>query len=435
MELVSLKGEKYRPVTLQNFRSLPQLRNMPEEQLFDMEVVGSVLPFRSNNFVVENLIDWNRVPDDPMFRLTFPQREMLKPHHFEQMATALKRGNASKVAQQIRMELNPHPAGQMEHNIPFFEGKKLTGIQHKYRETVLFFPSQGQTCHAFCSFCFRWPQFVGMKDMRMAMSETDLLKRYIQAHPEVSDLLITGGDPMVMRTNTLQTYIQPLLDPNLENLLTIRIGTKALSYWPYRFLDSQEADSLLRLFERIVASGKHLTIMAHFNHPAELQPEVVSKAVARIRSTGAQIRTQSPLLAHINDSPDLWTEMWARQVKLGMIPYYIFMVRDTGAQHYFGVPIVRAWEIFRNAYQRVSGICRTVRGPSMSTDHGKVHILGVVSVGKLNVIALQFIQARNPAWVRRPFLAEYNEQAIWLDQLKPAFGEPEFFFAYEHAVA
>lgn len=433
MELVSLKEEKvkYRPVTLQNFRSLPQLQRMSEEELFDIEVVGNVLPFRSNNFVVENMIDWSRVPDDPMFRLTFPQREMLKPHHFEQMAAALKKGNASQVAHQIRMELNPHPAGQLERNIPLFEGRRLQGVQHKYRETVLFFPSQGQTCHAFCSFCFRWPQFV-LKDMRIAMSETDLLKRYIQSHPDVSDVLFTGGDPMVMRTDILKSYVQPLLD--VENLRTIRLGTKALSYWPYRFLDEPDADNLLRLFEHIVASGKHLTIMAHFNHPVELQPEAVSKAVSRIRSTGAQIRTQSPLLAHINDSPELWAEMWARQVKLGLIPYYFFIVRDTGAQHYFGVPIVRAWEIFRNAYQKVSGICRTVRGPSMSTDPGKVHILGVVQVGSSKAIALQFIQARNPAWVRRPFLAEYDEEAIWFDELKPAFGEP-FFFAQETAVA
>ncbi len=434
MESVSLREEKlkYKPITLQNFRSLPQLKRMSEEQLFDIEVAGNVLPFRSNNFVIENLIDWSQVPDDPMFRLTFPQREMLKPHHFEQMAAALKKGTASHVAHQIRMELNPHPAGQLERNIPLFEGRKLQGVQHKYRETVLFFPSQGQTCHAFCSFCFRWPQFV-LKDMRIAMSEVDLLKRYIQSHPDVSDVLFTGGDPMVMRTEILKTYIQPLL--NVENLRTIRLGTKALSYWPYRFLNESDADNLLRLFECVVASGKHLTIMSHFNHPVELQPEAVSNAIGRIRSTGAQIRTQSPLLAHINDSPELWAEMWTRQVKLGLIPYYFFIVRDTGAQHYFGVPIVRSWEIFRNAYQKVSGICRTVRGPSMSTDPGKVHILGVVQVGSSKAIALQFIQARNPAWVRRPFLAEYDEKAIWFDELKPAFGEPEFFFTQEMAVA
>ncbi|MGD8207449.1 MAG: lysine 2,3-aminomutase, partial [Thiohalocapsa sp.] len=184
-------------------------------------------------------------------------------------------------------------------------------------------------------------------------------------------------------------------------------------------------------FRRVVDGGKHLAIMAHFNHPRELEPPVVRAAIRRLRATGAEIRTQSPLLRHINDDPAAWAELWNRQVDLGCIPYYLFVARNTGAQHYFAVPLVRAWEIFREAYREVSGLCRTVRGPSMSANPGKVQVLGVTEVAGEPVIELRFIQGRNPDWVHRPFFARYDDEAIWLNELRPAFGERRFFFEDE----
>src|SRR5690625_7980882 len=103
-------------------------------------------------------------------------------------------------------------------------------IHHKYLETVLFFPSQCQTCHAYCSFCFRWPQFVGMDEYKFAMRETDKLISYLRDHPEVTDVLFTGGDPMVMKGHILRRYIEPLLEANLPIRRTIRIGITSLSY-------------------------------------------------------------------------------------------------------------------------------------------------------------------------------------------------------------
>nr|WP_255216861.1 hypothetical protein [Pseudenhygromyxa sp. WMMC2535] len=198
--------------------------------------------------------------------------------------------------------------------MPVLDGQRLDGMQHKYRETLLFFPSQGQTCHAYCTFCFRWAQFVGLSDLKFASRETGALIAYLQAHPEISDLLVTGGDPMVMRTKALRRTLEPLLDPRLEleHLDNIRIGTKSVAYWPQRYVHDKDADDLLRFFEQIVASGRHLTIMAHYNHPRELSTEVARKAIARIRSTGAQIRMQSPLIRRINDSADAWPSCGAR---------------------------------------------------------------------------------------------------------------------------
>jgi KamA family protein len=429
---------RFKAYTLANLGQIPQVQALDEETRFAMEVVGRVLPFRANNYIVDQLIDWARAPDDPIFKLTFPQREMLLPHHFESMAAALHRhappAEISQLAHRIRLALNPHPAGQLHDNVPELDGKQLEGMQHKYQQTVLFFPSPGQTCHAYCTFCFRWAQFVGMDELKFATRESTTLVSYLQAHPEVTDVLFTGGDPMIMKTRVLEAYIQPLLDADLPNLRNIRIGSKALAYWPYRFTTDNDADELMTLFRRVSSAGIQLAFMAHFSHPVELSTPAAHQAISRIRSTGAQIRTQSPILTHINDSPQVWSDMWKEQVRQGCVPYYMFVVRDTGAQHYFGLTLERAYRIFREAYKNVSGVARTVRGPSMSAHPGKIEVLGIHEIGGEKVFALRMLQGRDPDWVLKPFFARYDPEAIWLDDLKPALGEERFFFDPQEAI-
>ncbi|MBK7230250.1 MAG: lysine 2,3-aminomutase [Ignavibacteriales bacterium] len=426
---------KYTSFLIHNFKQIPQMQMVSNEIVKSIEIVGSVLPFKTNNYVTENLINWNNVPDDPMFKLTFPQKEMLIPDDYKKMKSAIDSGadkqKIKEVANEIRLTLNPHPAGQLEHNVPTIDGEKLYGMQHKYRETVLFFPSQGQTCHAYCTFCFRWPQFVGMEDLKFASKEAELLVKYVKDHPEVTDVLFTGGDPLIMKTKHLETYIRPLLDADLPNLRHIRIGSKALGYWPYRFISDDDAAELLVLFEDIKRAGKHLAYMAHFNHPVELKGDVVAEAIKNILKTGAVIRTQSPVLKHINDSAEIWADMLKKQVELGCIPYYMFVARNTGAQHYFSIPLVEAWKLFKETYQSISGICRTLRGPSMSCLPGKVQILGVADAKDEKVMTFRMIQGRNPDWAARPFFAKYDDSAIWYTDLKPAFDETKFFFTDE----
>jgi len=429
---VAFQNPKYKPYGLKNFRQIPQIDKLTDEQIFDIEVVARVLPFRTNNYVIDELIDWNNIPNDPLYILNFPQKEMLRKHHYDRIASLLESGadedQISLVANKIREELEPHPAGQLTKNRPSLDGNVMPGVQHKYRETILFFPTQGQTCHAYCTFCFRWPQFTGIADYKFAMSEIEPVIKYMRKHPDVTDILFTGGDPLFMKTKILEGYIDAILQADLPNLRTIRIGSKSLSYWPYRFLTDNDADALLALFEKIVANGIHLAIMAHFNHPRELSTPAVELAINRIRQTGAQIRSQSPVLNHINNDPDLWATMWQRQVEMGIIPYYMFIARNTGAQHYFSISLEEAWKIFRKAYQQVSGLARTVRGPVMSCDPGKVQVLGVSEIMNEKVYVLRALQHRNPKHVMKPFYAQYDPHAIWYNQLKPAFGEEKFFF-------
>lgn len=431
-----MKPMKYKPYTRMSIQTTKYWEKIPEELREAILIISYILPFRTNEYVLDELIDWNKIPNDPMYRLIFPHPDMLSSEEYSLMRnlTYVKKDPEAikKMILMIRMRMNPHPAGQLTHNVPYLNGIPLRGIQHKYKETVLFFPSAGQTCHAYCTFCFRWPQFVGMDDFKFDAKNSDELVIYLKQQKEVTDVLITGGDPLIMNTESLTNYIEPLLIPELEHIQNIRIGTKSVSYWPHRFVSEKDSDNLLRLFEKVIASGRNLAIMAHYSHPVELYSNIAKQAARRIVGTGATLRMQSPLIRHVNDDPKNWIELWQTGVRLGAIPYYMFVERDTGPRHYFHLPLVNAYNIFREAYQSVSGLARTVRGPSMSAFPGKVLIDGIAKINDEKVFVLQFLQGIKSQWVRKPFFAKYDQTAIWFDDLIPAFGKKKFFFEEEY---
>jgi KamA family protein len=412
--------ERFRAFGTHHIGQIADKYGLSEEMRRAVELVSLVLPFRVNEYVLSHLIDWSAIPDDPMFQLVFPQPGMLRAEDERRLA-ALVHGGAAPAALRaeavrIRRSLNPHPSGQMQHNVPQHNGTELRGMQHKYRETVLYFPGHGQTCHAYCTFCFRWAQFVGDADLRFAASGPDELVEYLGDHPEVHDVLITGGDPMIMSTERLRGHLEPLLA--VETVRTIRIGTKALAYWPYRFLSDPDADALLALFDRVVAGGRTLAVMTHFTHPRELDSDVAHRALRRIRATGALVYGQAPLIAHVNDDAATWARLWRTEVAHGIVPYYLFVERDTGPYEYFKVPLAQAVEIFRAAYRELPGLARTVRGPVMSSTPGKIVVDGVESGPQGRFFQLRMLQARNPSLVGRPFRAEYSPTAAWIDGLR-----------------
>ncbi|MCG6964078.1 MAG: lysine 2,3-aminomutase [Acidobacteria bacterium] len=422
----------YRAIGRHHLATIPQLERLKHDQRLALEAVSAVFPFRVNQYVVDELIDWDDIPNDPIYQLTFPQAGMLSPADLQRMVECVRgrdRLQLAAEARKIQMRLNPHPAGQLELNVPEIDGRRLPGAQHKYRETLLFFPSQGQTCHAYCTYCFRWPQFVGIRNLKFAAAEMETLARYLGAHTEVTDVLFTGGDPLIMSTKVLRSYIEPLLAPEFVHVANIRIGTKSISFWPLRFISDPDADDLLRLFSEVRRRGRQLAVMAHVSHPRELKTPAAQEAIRRIRSAGAEIRCQSPLIRHINDDADTCANLWQSQVRLGAIPYYIFVERDTGPRHYFQVPLARALKIFSEAYSRVSGLARTVRGPTMSTTPGKVLVAGTTDIGGDRAFVLKVIQGRDPSWVNRIFFAKFDAQAAWLNDLEPFFPGREFFFA------
>ena len=427
---------RFRAYTNRDLDKIPQLSRLSADHRRSLKAVAAVLPFRVNNYVLDELIDWDRVPDDPMFQLTIPQPGMLAPDELARMRALVEAGERAAIvaaARELQRQLNPHPAGQLKLNVPSLDGARVKGVQHKYRETALFFPTPGQTCHSYCTYCFRWAQFVGVDELKFAAREADTLVRYLQRHPEVTDVLFTGGDPMVMRTRVLRRYVEPLLDAELPGLTSIRFGTKAPAYWPQRFTTDDDADDLMRLLELVQRRGKHVSVMAHFSHPRELEPAIARSAIRRLQGAGALVRRQAPLIRRVNDDAETWSRMWHTQVSLGAVPYYMFIARDTGPKEYFKVPLHRAYRIFRDAHASLSGLARTARGPSMSTTPGKIVIDGAAELAGEPVFALRFLQARRAAWTGRPFYAKLDERAAWFDELRPAFGEPAFFFEAELA--
>ena len=434
---VEIKHQPFQKFLRTDIRPLFESKGIIDPDLDAREIVAQVFPFKINQHII-NRINWDAYQDDPIFQLTFPQKEMLHKEEIDAIlaskAAGADRDTIANKISDIRAQKNPAPANQSA-NRPFIdddnEPEFIDGLQHKYKKIVLMFHKNAQTCHAYCTYCFRFNQFVG-KDKFLEEDHVRLHK-YLKAHPEVSDVLMTGGDPATMKTDVWKKVLLPLLSPEYDHIQTIRMGTKALTYHPYRFLTEPDADELIALFRKMRDHGKHVSIMAHFSHYQEMGP-VTLEAVRRLREeAGATIRTQSPVMKHINDSSYTWSKMWDLQVRHGMIPYYMFVARDTGARHYFEIPLAQALDIYQGARKQVSGLGHTARGPSMSSGPGKICVMGKERIAGEDVFVLKFLQGRNEDWCDRVFFAKYDEKAAWIDQLQPAFGEKKFFFEEEYA--
>ncbi len=402
--------------TIKRFLASPFAEKIHPDDREKLKLLAKVFPFKVSKYVVNELVDWNNYDDDPIYRLLFPRESMLSEESWALLRKADTLEKEREAVSKIRFSLNPHPDGQKD-NIPRIGDRTFGGIQHKYRETALFFPAQGQTCHSYCTYCFRWAQFVNLDEHKFKSKDQKDLFDYLDYHKEITDILFTGGDPMFMPNKTLFGYLDVTMMPELEHVRSVRIGSKSLSFHPERYL-GEEGDELLRKFDEMQKKGKHIALMAHFSHPREMETEKVQQAARRLRKAGIQIRTQAPLIRGINDSARTWASMWQRQVEMGMVPYYMFVERDTGAHEYFSVPLHRAYSIFTEAYSNISGLAKTVRGPSMSANPGKVLVDGIIELGGEKHFVLKFIQARNPRNINKPFLAKYSETATWLDELE-----------------
>ncbi len=424
-----------------------QLGNMLEQlriivtpdELQAMKRVATVFPFKTNPHNLELIeLSLQRMPErpralteflkTPLARTIFPLPELMRPEEHRIIEEALGRNDIlhlDAVKTKIRRSRNPHSSLQRI-NSPFLhpdtdeviqEDTLLSGMQHKYRDTALVFPRQGQTCHSYCAtFCFRWAQFVGMDlfSQRDAKSMGDYLKQ----HPEVKEILFTGGDPATMKANHWKPFLDMLKEiPSIEG---IRIGTKSLTYWPQRWTTDPDAAELLAQLSAFKATGRYVALMAHINHGDELLHPKTHQAIETLLQHGIIIRTQSPIIQGINDHPDIWARKWKTEVALGLVPYYLFVARDTLTREVTEVPLARTFEIYTQAQQQVQGLAQTARGPSMSSSPGKIRIVGIPEINGEKVFALEFLQARNPEWKGQLFFAKFDPKATWLDDLRPA---------------
>jgi len=386
---------QFKTFTSQSFLNSNYFEKLPieEQQLF--KVLTKIFHFKVNNYVLEHLIDWDNIPEDPMYRLTFPRKEMLNPVNFEQLNKVVQSGDTPELiafVNQLKKKMFPH-INYHENCLPIVDNKLVKGIYHLFKNTLALFPSPTlRTCHSYCTYCFRWVAF-NDTEMQNDSSYDDPLVPidYIKQEKDITDVVLSGADPMVLPAKILQKYIEPLLD--IEHLQVITINTKALAWWPYRFTEDKNAQELLELCKYIRSRGKHLNILAHFTHPRELEHPEVKKAADNILATGTVIRCQAPVVRGINDSAAVWAELWTRQVQLGMVPFYMLMELDHNQESGFHIPPSEALSIFKEAQSLTSGMAKTVHGPCFINDILRVSIEGQIELNNETHFVLKCLQA------------------------------------------
>jgi KamA family protein len=278
----------------------------------------------------------------------------------------------------------------------------VPGLQHKYPQTGLILVTD--RCYAYCRFCFRKRMLAGGSE------ETALdyaaIAAYIRQHPEMNDVLLSGGDPFTLTTGQLHGILDHLLP--IPHLASLRFGTKAPVYEPERFADAD----LPGLFERIQKAGKTPVIILHVAHPGELSAECEAH-VRRLRSGGVQFLHQAVLMRRVNDDPEVLTTLFARLHALGVRPYYLFQARPVKGAMHFQVPLGLGVEIVRAVNRRLTGLEKTFRY-IMSHSTGKIEILALAEDHRLY---MRYHQAKDLERIGRIFSRPYREGACWLDDL------------------
>lgn len=367
-------GKKASPGTrrkVKYVRSLNQVEQLSAEERRRLQAVSEEFVFRANDYYL-NLIDWDD-PADPIRQLIIPREE----------------------------ELNDW--GRLDAS----NEKSVTvarGVQHKYVDTVLLLCNE--VCGAYCRYCFRKRLF--MDDNEEATNDISEGLRYIARHPEVNNVLLTGGDPLLMSTRRLVEIFEALR--GIPHVKIIRLGSKMPAFNPFRVLDDEQ---LQAAFRRYSTPERRIHLMAHFDHPRELTEEAVAGIDACL-GNGLICVNQCPLIGGVNDNAEVLAEMFERLSFIGCPQYYLFQGRPTAGNEPYAVPIVRGFRLFQQALRRGSGLARRARF-CMSHERGKVEVLGIDD----DLIYMRFHQAKDPADLGKFFICHRDDEAEWLDDLRP----------------
>ena len=349
---------------------LDQLEGLSDDERQRLEPVAERYAFRLNDYYA-GLIDWSR-RDDPIRQLVVPRDDELEDYG----ALDASDENANTVAR---------------------------GVQHKYNDTALLLCNE--VCGAYCRYCFRKRLF--MNDNDEATNDVSAGLDYIAQHAEISNVLLTGGDPLLMSTRRLREIIEALRA--IAHVRIIRIGSKMPAFDPWRL--SRDAD-LQALMREHSTPERRIYLMAHFDHPRELTRTAL-EGLAGWQRAGVTCVNQCPLIKGINDDPEVLAEMWSTLSYAGCPPYYLFQGRPTAGNAPYEVPIVRGWRIFQQALTMGSGLARRAKYV-MSHASGKIEIVAVDA----ERIYLRYHQAKEHRNLGRFLVAERDDNAGWLDDLR-----------------
>ncbi len=359
---------------------IDRLEQLSPDEKADLKEVAQRYAFRVNDYYI-NLINWED-PHDPIRRLVIPDK--------------------AEINEWGELDASKESAVTVAH-----------GVQHKYASTCLLLVNE--VCGAYCRYCFRKRLFMNDND-EVSFDIAPGLE-YIREHPEISNVLLTGGDPMILQTPKLRVIFEELRA--IDHVKIIRIGTKMPAFNPFRFTEDPELLDLLREFS---LPEKRIYFMCHYDHPVELTPES-REALRLILDAGAIAVNQNPIIRGISDDPVVMSTLWNELSYLGVPQYYVFQGRPTAGNEPFEVPIVEAYFKIEEAKKRSSGLAKRIKY-SMSHESGKIEIIGVDH----QHIYLKYHRAKDVANEQRMVVCERNDDAYWLDQLKPIAGYENPFY-------
>ncbi len=368
---IDLSSRKRRPRLVLSIEKLPHLS--ADEKTVLREVTAKY-PFRANEYYL-GLIDWSD-PYDPI-------RRLIIPHMHE-----LKMWGDLDVSRERAVTIHK-------------------GVQHKYGSTVLLLVNKA--CAAYCRYCFRKRLFMDESDE--ATNDIQAGVEYIRRHPEVNNVLLTGGDPMILPTPRIERILASLRE--IEHVRIIRIGSKIPAFNPFRFIDD---DRLMEVLQRYSLPDRRIYMMCHFDHPRELTDEA-RQAVDRLLQAGVVCVNQNPIIRGISDDPGTMATLWNELSYIGVPQYYIFQCRPTRGNEPYAIPIVEAYRKIEEAKKRCSGLAKRLKY-GMSHESGKIEVIGVDH----RHIYLKYHRAKHKVDEQRLLVCYRDDRAIWLDQLQPVEG-------------
>jgi lysine 2,3-aminomutase len=355
------------PVKTKHITKIEHLNRLSVQQIADLQKVTDKFAFRCSDYYL-SLIDWDD-PADPIRRIIIP--------------------NMQELDNWGRLD----PSDEQTYTI-------IPGLEHKYHSTALFLVSN--ICEGICRYCFRKRVFMDPKSARLR--DIPAAIQYLRQHTEITNVLLTGGDPLVLKTSQLENIIQQLR--SIDHVEIIRIGTKIPAFNPYRVLDDP---SLSEMIETYSTGYKKIYIMTHFVHYRELTEQAVA-AIHLLQKAGAMIANQSPLIRGLNDNPHVLAELLGKLSYIGAVPYYIFQCRPSLGNKPYTVPIEEGYRIIEQAKALVSGLAKRLRFV-MSHSTGKIEIVGLTK----NRVYFKYHLAADDADSGRFLVLKRNPNAYWLD--------------------
>lgn len=347
---------------------IDKIKEIPASERAKLKEITEKFVFRVNEYYL-GLIDWNN-PNDPIRKLVIP--------------------NEGELSEYGRWDASDEDTNYV-----------VPGCQHKYETTALLICSE--VCGAYCRYCFRKRLF--RNDVKEAMSDVKPGLDYIANTPAINNVLLTGGDPLILATKKLLMIIEQLRQ--IEHVKIIRIGSKLPVFNPMRIY---EDEALLDLIRQYSTAENRIYIMAHINHPVEITEEA-KKAFAALHDAGAIVVNQTPVLKGINDDPDVLAELLDKLSWAGVTPYYFFINRPVAGNSDFVLTLKEAYRIVEEAKSKTSGLGKRVR-LSMSHTSGKIEILAIED-GKAY---LKYHQSRDNDYGKFMVL-DCPEEAAWFDDL------------------